>query len=433
MQHSFEGLDPAGGVGRVGLLRPLAHRDFRRLWAGMTISLVGDGVFLVAIAWTAYALWNAPAALSIVGIALTVPTMACLLLGGAVSDRFDRRLVMLWADLARALAVGALAGLAFLHVLDFTALVAVVATYALGAGFFTPAFESYVPSLVPADELPQANALDQFVRPIAMRLVGPALGGTLVGVLGAGTAFALDAASFGVCALAVATLRPVATTTPAHESTLRAVRTGLSFVRGRVWLWGTLVSAAIAYLVFLGPTEVLVPYVVKNGLHGSASDLGIVLAAGGVGAVGAAAAMGQRGDPRRPVTLMYACWTLATLAVVGYGLGRTMPQLALACLVFNALEAAGTILWATIKQRHVPSHLLGRVSSLDWLISISLLPISYALTGPVASALGARTTLIAAGLVGAVATAGALFLPGMRDLEREPGTAGAPDPTPTRA
>jgi MFS family permease len=420
MQHSFEGLDRAGGSGGVGLLRPLARRDFRRLWAGMAISLVGDGVFLVAVAWTAYTLWDAPGALSIIGIALTLPTMACLLLGGAVSDRFDRRRVMLLADIGRALAIGVLACLAFFHALGFPALVAVVAAYAFGAGFFTPAFEAYVPSLVPPEVLPQANALDQFVRPIALRLVGPALGGVLVGALGAGTAFAVDAASFAVCALAVATLRPVAAATGPKETTVEAVRTGLRFVRSRVWLWGTLASAAIAYLVFLGPTEVLVPYVVKNGLHGSASDLGIVLAAGGVGAVGAAAVTAQRRDPRRPVTFMYACWTLATLAVVGYGLGRSMPQLALACLAFNALEAAGTIVWATIKQRHVPSHLLGRVSSLDWLISISLLPISYALTGPVAAAFGAQTTLIAAGLIGSVATLGALFLPGMRDLERRP-------------
>ena len=417
MQHSFEGLDRAGGIGRVGLLRPLRRRDFRRLWAGMSISLVGDGIFLVATAWTAYALWNAPAALSIVGIALTVPTMACLLYGGAVSDRLDRRLVMLWSDVARAVAVGVLAVLAFAHALTFAALVAVVAAYALGAGFFTPAFESFVPSIVPADELPQANALDQFVRPIALRLVGPALGGTIVGVLGAGTAFALDALSFAFCAAAVLSLRPVDAPVQAAESTVEAVRVGLRFVRGRVWLWGTLASAAVAYLVFLGPTEVLLPFVVKNGLHGSASDLGVVLAAGGVGAILAAGYMGQRAEPRRPVSFMYACWTVATLAVIGYGIGRTMPQLALACLCFNALEAAGTIVWSTIKQRHVPPQLLGRVSSLDWLVSISLLPVSYALTGPVAAAIGARATLVGAGAIGAAATLVALFLPGMRAID----------------
>src|SRR5579885_3245805 len=144
MHHSFEQLDSTGGYARVGLLRPLRHRDFRHLWAGMSVSLVGDGVFLVATAWTAYALWDAPAALSVVGIAMSLPTIACLLVGGAVSDRFDRRLVMLWSDVARGIAIAFLATLALAHQLTYPALVAVVAVYALGAGFFTPAFESAV-------------------------------------------------------------------------------------------------------------------------------------------------------------------------------------------------------------------------------------------------------------------------------------------------
>jgi DHA3 family tetracycline resistance protein-like MFS transporter len=92
----------------------------------------------------------------------------------------------------------------------------------------------------------------------------------------------------------------------------------------------------------------------------------------------------------------------------------------LACLVFNALETAGTIVWATIKQFHVPSAMLGRVSSLDWLISIGLLPISLALTAPISAVVGARATLVGAGIIGAAITLAALFLPGMRDIEREP-------------
>jgi DHA3 family tetracycline resistance protein-like MFS transporter len=417
MQHSFEQLDAHGGYARVGLLRPLRHRDFRLLWIGMSVSLVGDGVFLVATAWSAYTLWNAPAALSVVGIAMSLPTIACLLVGGAVSDRFDRRRVLFLSDAGRGLAIAALAALAFTHTLTFPALVAVVAVYSLGAGFFTPAFESAVPALVPADDLPQANALDQFVRPIAMRLVGPALGGVVVGTGGAGLAFALDAGSFAASALAIAALRPLPAADGATQTTLEAVRTGLGFVRSHTWLWGTLVSAALAYLVFLGPTEVLLPYVVKNDLHGSALDLGLVLAAGGVGAIGAAYVMAERGHPRRSMTFIYVSWTAATLAVVGYALGRSIPQLMLACLVFNALEAAGTVVWSTVKQRHVPAALLGRVSSLDWLISISLLPVSFALTGPAAAVVGARGTLAIAGVAGAALTLGALFLPGMRDVE----------------
>jgi DHA3 family tetracycline resistance protein-like MFS transporter len=161
----------------------------------------------------------------------------------------------------------------------------------------------------------------------------------------------------------------------------------------------------------------MLPFVVKNDLGGSAADLGLVFAAGGIGSVGCAVVLGQRGLPRRDITFMYLAWTAATLAVAGYGLASTVWQLMLASLAFNALETAGTIVWSTAKQRHVPPSLLGRVSSLDWLISIGLLPVSFALTGPVSGAIGAQATLIGAGALGGIITFGALLLPGMRDIE----------------
>jgi DHA3 family tetracycline resistance protein-like MFS transporter len=426
MQHSYEALDRPGGLSRINLLAPLQHRDFRLLWAGMTVSLLGDGIFLVAMAWEAYVLWNAPAALALVGIGMTIPTIALLLLGGVASDRFDRRRVMLAADAVRAAAVGALAVLSLAGALRFWELVALVAVYGAGSAFFIPAFDAIVPDLLPQDDLAAANSLDQFVRPIALRLAGPAIGGWLVAV-SVGAAFAVDAASFVASGAAVLAMHPsVRPRSKTTESALAAVGAGLRFVRGRVWLWGTLLSAAFAYLVFLGPTEVLLPYLVKNDLHASAGTLGLVFAAGGLGAVGAALAMGQRGHPRRDVTFMYAAWTLATLAVAGYGLATAAWQLMLACLVFNVMETVGTIVWATLKQRHVPPAMLGRVSSLDWLISIALLPLSFALTAPVAAALGARTTLIAAAVVGGAITLAALFLPGMRAIEDTGATAAPP-------
>lgn len=417
MQHSHEGLDRPGGFARSGLLAPLRYRDFRVLWAGMTVSLVGDGVFLIAIAWESYVLWNAPAALSIVSIGMTIPTIVFLLLGGVVSDRYDRRMVMACADGLRAAAVGVLAVLVLTDALHFWELVALVAVYGAGTAFFTPAFEAIVPDLLPPEELPAANALDQFVRPVALRLAGPVVGGGLLAV-STGVAFAVDAMSFAATFVAVLAIRPQGRVAEAHPSTVAALKEGLGFVRSRVWLWGTLLSAAVAYLAFLGPTEVLLPFVVKNELHASAGTLGLVLAAGGVGAIGAAAFMGRQGHPRRDVTVMYATWTLATLAVAGYGLATAAWQLMLACLVFNALEAAGTIVWATIKQRHVPGPLLGRVSSLDWLISIGLLPLSFALTAPVAAAVGVRATLVGAAVIGGAVTLAAYFLPGMTDVER---------------
>jgi DHA3 family tetracycline resistance protein-like MFS transporter len=424
MQHSYEALDRPGSAslspGGAKLLTPLRHRDFRVLWTGIAISLVGDGIFLVAVAWEAYVLWNSPAALALVGIGMTIPTVLFLLPGGVLSDRHDRRRMMIAADTLRGVAVTALAVLALTSALQMWQLVALVAVYGIGTAFFTPAFDAVVPDLLPTDELPAANALDQLVRPIAFRLAGPALGGLLVAA-SVGVAFAVDAVTFGISVIAVAAMR----TRPklvdrAPADAIRALGEGFRFVRQRVWLWGTLVSAALAYLVFMGPTEVLLPSIVKNELHASPAVLGLVFAAGGLGAIGAAIVMGRRRHPRRDVTVMYISWTLATLAVAGYGIAVAPWQLMLACLVFNALETVGTIVWATMKQRHVPAVMLGRVSSLDWLISIGLLPISFALTAPVADAIGARATLVGAGVIGAVITLSALYLPGMRAIEGQP-------------
>jgi MFS family permease len=426
MQHSHEALDRPGGFGRGNLLAPLKHRDFRILWTGMTISLIGDGIFLIAIAWESYSLWNAPAALSIVGIGMTIPTIAFLLIGGVVSDRRDRRIVMAWADGLRAVAVALLAALVLMGVLRFWELVVLVAVYGVGTAFFMPAFEAILPELLPRSDLPAANALDQFVRPIAMRLVGPVAGGALVAA-SAGIAFAIDAVSFAACLVAVLAMpRRAGRHVEVHSSSVVALKEGLRFVRQRVWLWGTLLSAAIAYLVFLGPAEVLLPFLVKNELHASAGTLGLVLAAGGLGAVGGAAYMGHRGHPRRDVTVMYMTWTIATLAIAGYGIANAAWELMLVCLVFNALEAAGTIVWATIKQHHVPGSMLGRVSSLDWLISIGLLPLSFALTAPVSAVFGARATLVGAAVLGAAVTLSAFFLPGMRAIERTNGRRQSP-------
>ncbi|MGZ4461494.1 MAG: MFS transporter [Gaiellaceae bacterium] len=426
MQHSHEALDRPGGFSGHNLLSPLAQRDFRVLWSGMAVSLVGDGIFLVAMAWESYRLWNAPAALSIVGIGMTVPTIVFLLAGGVVSDRHNRRRVMLCSDIVRALAVAALAGLALAGTLRFWQLVALVAVYGGATAFFTPAFEAIVPDLLPAAELPAANSLDQLVRPIALRLVGPLLGGVLVS-LSSGLAFAVDAGSFGASTMAVLAVRPLGRAASGQSSNLGAVMEGFRFIGRRPWLWGTLASAAIAYLLFLGPSEVLLPYIVKNDLHASATALGLVFAAGGVGAIAAALVMGHCGHPRRDMTVIYLTWTVATLALAGYGVSTATWQLMVACLVFNGLETAGTIVWITVKQLHVPRAMLGRVSSLDWLISIGLLPVSFALTAPAAGALGVRTTMVGAALLATAITFAALFLPGMRDIEGARGDGSSPD------
>jgi MFS family permease len=421
MHQTYEGLDRPGGFSRVRLLSPLAHRDYRLLLGGMSVSLLGDGLFLVALAWQVYSLSDAPTALASVGIAMTIPTIACLLIGGAVSDRRERRRVMLAADAVRAVLLGTLAVLALSGALQLWHLLVIAVGYGAATAFFNPASDALVPQLLPEDELAQANSLDQLVRPLALRLAGPALGGLLVGSVGTGWAFALDACSFVV---SIATLLAMAPAPPPGQRSgpafeARDLKDGLRYVRSNPWIWATLVSAAVAYLLFMGPTEVLLPFVVKHKLADGARDLGLIFAAGGLGSLACAVAIGQTGLPRRSIVFMYITWTVATLAVAGYGLAEGLWGLMLASVLFNTLETAGTIAWATAKQRHVPAALLGRVSSLDWLISIGLLPVSYALAGPVSSAIGVRSTLIGAGVLGAVVTFAPLLIPSVRQVDED--------------
>jgi MFS family permease len=407
----------------VRILRPLRHRDFRLLWTGMTASLIGDGIFLVSLAWQVYELSNTPTALSIVGIAITVPQIIFLLLGGVVSDRFDRRRVMIAADALRMVSVAILGVLSIAGTLELWHIIIVAAAFGAGTAFFGPAFDAIVPQLVPGKDLNQANSLDQFIRPAAARMIGPAIGGWVIAAWGGrvGNAFLINALTFLVSIICVFLMKGRSVERSSEErsaSAFQEIREGFRFVRSRVWLWGTLLAATLAYLIFWGPSEVLLPFLVKNQLGGTARDLGFVFALGGVGAMLAAVVMGNREMPRRHITFMYGVWTISTLAVAGYGIARFPWQAMVASFVFNALEGAGTIVWATTKGRLVPERLLGRVSSFDWFISTGLVPISFALTGPVAAVFGVRETLIGAGVLGGIVTLVFLFIPGMRDLER---------------
>src|SRR5919197_2638038 len=167
---------PTNGSGGGGLFSPLRIRDFRWLWAGMTVSLFGDGIFLVALAWQAYDLSNAPTALAVIGAAMTGSQVAFLLAGGIVSDRFDRRHVMIGADIVRGCSVAALGLLSVSGNLQLWQMAAIASLYGAGTAFFGPAFDAIVPDLVPEDLLQQANSLDQFVRPATWGMAGPAVG-----------------------------------------------------------------------------------------------------------------------------------------------------------------------------------------------------------------------------------------------------------------
>jgi Na+/melibiose symporter-like transporter len=402
------------------VLRALRHRDFRLLWIGQAVSLLGDGIYLVAIAWLVYDLSNAPGALAAVGFAWTMPQVAALLLAGVLTDRFERRLLLVVADLLRLVAIGTLAVLALTGNAELWHVFGLVVIYGLGEALFQPAFTAIVPSVVPRGELLQANALRELMEPIGMRFAGPALGGLLIGVADVGTALAVDAGSFAVSAIAVSMIgRRPPEARPEAGSVRRELSDGFAYVRSQPWLWATLVGAALALLASFGPVEVLLPYIIRNDLGGDADTFGTVLAAGGLGSIAAAATISRVGPPRRHVTFMYACWAVSTAVCVPLAFADAAWQMCVISFVSFGGATAGMVVWNTLMHTRVPPEMLGRVSSLDWFVSIGLVPVSFAVTGPMAELVGAKATLAGAGVLGTAACA-VLFLPGVRDPEKEP-------------
>jgi MFS family permease len=399
----------------------MRHRDFRLLWIGQTVSMIGDGTYYVAVAWLVYQdLGGSPAAFALVGIAWSLPQLVLILAAGALSDRMDRRHLMIAGDLLRLVSILAIGLLTLAHEITIPRLVVLVLFYGSGQALFMPAFSSIIPSIVSEDVLVEANSVGQVMRPLAMTIIGPLIGGLLL-VLGTGWAFVFDAVTFAASALCILMMhaRKPADEGPTEPLTTQ-IKEGIAYVRSQTWIWVALLAATVSLFCVWGPWETLVPYVISHDLEGSGIDLALVFAAGGLGSVLVGVVAAQRGSlGRRPITVMYLAWALGMLMTAGFGLITAVWQGLFVAFVTEGSISLLIVLWYTALQRLVPDRFLGRVMSLDWMISIAGLPLSFAVVGPLASWVGTDETLILAGVLGAAVTIGAMFIHGARSPERD--------------
>ncbi|MGH2694020.1 MAG: MFS transporter, partial [Actinomycetota bacterium] len=294
-----------------------------------------------------------------------------------------------------------------------------VAVYGAGEALFMPAFSAIVPDVVSRDLLIEANSLENLVRPIAIRIVGPAIGGVTVSAWGPGEAFVIDAATFAVSGVAVLLMvpHPVESKGKATLSTAVAeIAEGFRFIRSRTWLWAGLAATAIGLLAFSGPWQVLVPFVVRNQMGGDAGDFALVLGAAGAGAIVASTVVGSRSIPRGPIVYIFGTWSIGTLLLAAMAPASSVWQAATVAFFILGLVTAGQIVWSTLQQTLVPRELLGRVASVDWFVSTSLIPVSFIVVGPLAEGVGADVALVGAGVLGAAGFIVFLLIPGTHDL-----------------
>jgi MFS family permease len=385
-------------------MKVLRERQFRLLWLGQTASTIGDRLVFVALALYVTDI-GTPTDVGIVLAAHAFPLVAFLLLGGVWADRLPRHKVMVATDLIRFSAHALLAILIFSGGVEIWHLVVIEAVFGTAEAFFRPAYTGLMPQTVPEELLQEANAATALVNTMA-EFAGPALSTALVLGVGAGWAFALDAATFLVSAAFVIRVRPRRRgAAKAASSMLADLREGWAEFRARAWVWGTVAIFSFLLIFALAPYFVL-GATVADDVYGSRGFFGVLAMALGAGTI-AGAVIAMRWRPQRPMLAAFAMNLGWPAAIVVFAAGAPRPLLVALFVLAGVGLSLFDVWWQTALAQRIPPHALSRVSSYDWMGSLALLPLGYLLAGPIGEAVGpAEVTLIGASIGVAIAALG---------------------------
>ena len=387
-------------------LRPFGVPAYRTLVGALTLSLLGTGMWLVAVVWQVIALDGGPVQLSYVATGAAAGAVVAVLFGGVLADRVSQRWILLGVEATKAGIVGAAAWLSLAGTLELWHMVVLAVVVGATDGFFYPAYTAILPTILPPDQLLAANGVEGMMRPTLMQAAGPALASAAIAAASPGLALALVSTSQVLAVAGLALLRTGAVRRePATDDThpLRAMvadlREGFAYMVRTPWLLGTLLFACGWVLLMMGPIEVLLPFAVRDQAGGGPGDFALVLAAFGIGSAIGSLALASWRLPRRYLTTLVLAWSIGSVPLAAVGLTDRLWVMVAAVFVVGLTSGMGNVIWGTLLQRRVPPALLGRVSSLDFFVSLLLMPVSMALAGPVGEAIGLRPVFLVASLV----------------------------------
>lgn len=396
----------------IPVLRPLTLPRYRRLFLAMTLALFGQGAWALYLAMQTLDLGATPAQLAGVVAWSGVGLLACSLPAGIIADRVDKKQVLLTVMLvnsavATVTTLLALTGLATFWQLSSSAFLIGAAT-----AFFFPAYTALVPTMVESEQLMAVNGLEGATRPVIGQAAAPALVGAVIGASVPPNGGGIIALAY---VLAVGFVLSLPSTSARAEDTathpLRDLLDGLRYVASTVWIAISVSFAALMTLLVVGPLEVLLPTLLRQGHGNGAAVYGAVLAALGIGGLVGSLAMGSRPTPRPYLRTMVLLWGAGCTPFALAAITLNPWILAAGLFVYGAMIGAGMVIWGTVLQEHVPIGMLGRVASLDFFISIAFMPLSIAATGLLTRWLGTDTLFLVAGL-GPLAIAAVLLATG---------------------
>jgi MFS family permease len=395
-------------------LRVLRHKDFRYLFLGQSASVIGDRAVVVAIALFVTQRTGSATDLGIVLAAQSLPLVALLLFGGVWADRLPRHRIMVVTDCIRAGLHALLATLIFTGVVEIWQLVVIEAAFGAAQAFFQPAYTGLLPQTVPESMIQDARALTESTANLAFML-GPALATALVLGVGAGEAFAFDAATFVLSAALLLRIRPRARQeAPAAEPVLKELRAGFEEVRSRSWVWVTIAVFTGAMMLVYAWWYALAPVIARD-VYGSTGVFGWLEGIAGAGAV-VGSLVGIRWRPRRPLLtglVLVLVWPLQSVVLA---LGAPLALVIVVALATGVAFSLLMIWWETALAYHIPPNALSRVSAYDWMGALAFVPIGFLVAGPLANGFGAREVLGVGGVLGLLMLVLALLPNSTREL-----------------
>jgi MFS family permease len=415
-------------IGGLTARLPAVLRDepqFRLLFAGQALSMLGDRVTFVALPFAVLAAGGDAADVGIVAGATTLPFFLFSLAAGVWADRLDRRRIMIFSDLVRMVCQIVAGALLVSGRAEPWHLAVIALFYGAGDAFFSPAMYGLLPQIVTPAHLQSANAM----RGLSMSsglILGPVLAGALVAVAGPGGALLADAATFGISILCLLRLRPAVAQRDAEPEPdfFAGLKAGWYEVRSRSWVMAMLTGLATYHVVVLPAVFVLGPVLAEREQNG-ASSWAIIVAGFGIGSVLGDLLM-LRWRPARPLLISATFLIVASCQAAILGSGLPVGVIALLEAVTAVCVNGFFTLWETSIQEQIPEHAVSRVGSYDLFVALGLLPLGTAIAGPLSEQIGLHTMMYGMTVIAVVVSLAILAVPSVRNLRRPPSPATAP-------
>lgn len=384
-------------------LAPLRHRDYRLLTLGLTVTLLGNGMWAVGLVWQIIRMGLGPGEVAVVETGFSIGLLASVLPAGVAADRLPKLWVMRSSLATQALLMFSTATLALSGVVQIWHLALTSLLFGIAEGMYIPSYTALLPSLLPARELLAANGIEGVLRPTVQLALGPAVGAAIVKAWQPGGVFLVEGALIAValCCLTLIGYRQAAVPETLEKSGWRSIfadlADGFRYMVNTRWFFAVLLFAIGFVLVVVGPIEILLPFVIRDH-GGDAGTHATVLAIYGVaGAVGSLV-VSSLPLARRYLTVMMLLWGLGAVPLILIGFTSHIWVIVVAMVIVGGSMQAAQVIWGTLMQRRVPEDMLGRAASMDFFVSLVGLPASFALVVPVANAIGNAAVFVIAGL-----------------------------------